>query len=115
MPSIPDHKNSFNYTSDLLRRDRRLAKEFVFSDEGTLAIDFATSSDSRPTKWYQKLVPKSGVSKKPVPSMYDLQVVKLHMPHLLERRNASDTIVKVTPEIVEQNYERASESKLHPT
>lgn len=108
--SIPAHKNSAGYTSDLLRRERRPGKECVFNDEVTLAIDFATSTDTRPAKWYQKLVPK-GEGKKQHPSMYDLEVVKIHMPHLLERRNASDTLVKVTPELVEQNYEQAERSK----
>lgn len=113
VPLIPVHKNSSSYTSNLLRRERRPAKEFVFNDELTLAIDFATSTDTRPAKWYQKLVPKGGDSKKLHPSMYDLEVVKLHLPHLLERRNASDALVKVTPELVKQNYEQAVQTERH--
>lgn len=87
---------------------RRDAASNVFYNHETLAIDYAIKS-SKPKKWYQKLPHHWGRHDKKdlteSPGIYDLEVVKLHMPTLLGRRNASENIVQVTPEVVHQEYE----------
>ena len=42
--------------------------------------------------------------------IYDLEMVKLHLPTLLQRRNASVSIMTVQPQQIEQNYEQAESS-----
>ena len=78
----------------MLKRERRPAKENVFCDEVTLAIDYARK-DTKPSSKWQKILP-SKCHQAQVPSMYDLEVVQLHMPHLLERRNAAECEVEST-------------------
>lgn len=47
--------------------------------------------------------------------LYDMEIVKLHMPQLLERRNGSTQIVTVSPEMVQHNYDIIKrESQISP-
>lgn len=55
---------------------------------------------------------KSGESSLDSMGIFDLEIVKLHMPGLLDRRNASISFVQVTPEKIKAaKYEQAQSTE----
>ena len=86
-------------------QERRFAASNVFYNHETLAIDYAIES-SEPKKWYQRKLKNwktKGAENSEATGLWDLEVVKLHMPNLLGRRNASSSITRDTPETMQQN------------
>lgn len=89
---------------------RRDGASNVFYDDPTLALDYWHAGEEKPLPLWKRLLYRLS-SPAPVDNqrmgIYDLEMVKLHLPTLLKRRNASVSIKMVNPEQVKQTYEQA--------
>jgi len=85
-----------------------LATPNLFYEEETLAIDYAMEPATKSR--FKKLISRK--QEKNIIGMCDLDVVKHNMPKLLDRRNGSDDIVKLTCDKVQQQYETLTHAKV---
>ena len=91
-------------------RRRRDGAANVFYEDPTLALDYWHEGEERPRPLWRKILYTLSRSKpedNQRMGIYDLEMVKLHLPTLLQRRNASVSIMTVQPQQIEQNYEQA--------
>ncbi|XP_067948375.1 uncharacterized protein [Watersipora subatra] len=107
-------KRSIEESSDVLRsQKRRDAAPNVFYKEETLAIDYALNSSKSKHSYKEKFKGwvSRGEKEDDLPGIRDLEVVQHQMPNLLDRRNASEDIVRLSPQVVQQNYAALNEMR----